>query len=52
VPAARLYLGMSRAGTTPPLFGAVEDTAYTATPELIDERYVVLAACRAHSCDE
>lgn len=52
VPAARLYLGMSRAGTTPSLFSAVEDTAYTAAPELIDERYVVLSACRAHSCDE
>jgi hypothetical protein len=52
VPAARLDLGMSRPGTTPALFSAVEDTTYTAAPELVDERYVVLAACRIHSCDE
>jgi len=52
VPVARLYLGMSRQGTVPPLYSAVEETTYTALPEVTDDRYVVLTACRIHSCDE
>ncbi|HEX7814321.1 hypothetical protein [Dyella sp.] len=53
VPAARLYLGLiSRPGTTPALFSAVEDTTYTAATGVVDERYVALSACRVHSCDE
>lgn len=52
VPAYLAYWGMSKEGMRQSLREAVEQTVNAGHPQRIDGRYVVISACRIHSCDE
>ncbi|SFS13330.1 hypothetical protein SAMN05216570_2830 [Dyella sp. OK004] len=52
VPTYLAYWGMSKEGTRQSLRETVEQTVGVGHPQRTDGRYVVINACRIHSCDE